>query len=902
MGRSYLCQKKQKIFILALLIALSGKNYSQEIIPAEIKDEKTLTKETAVSDLPSEEELNFMKAAGMISEEDYLILLDEIRGVQEEELNYSLNIDGLRAVNGYKMQNKENKVYFPLYSFLEAINLTNYETKENSLLLKLGDSLREVEINFDKKAVKTESFSYPFEDRVFEEEGEIYIEAELFTSIFLKEYIIHKDRYVISMNLNFTAPKDIVKRLDLKKEELNQETEENELMYTNTPHLFDLGYARIELEKMYSKTKDNGEEHDWSGNVEYQGDVLFGSMTTSLDLKEKKIGNTEIEYPDIWKEHILRIGNYTAGDVSREWGLSFKKDKGYYSSNKKYIIRERVPIGSRVELIYMGFVLEIQDAEEGVVEFNNPEIKSDRTYELKIYSPDGKIEVRKIDTAEDYNQQNKNEVEYDVNIREDHESGKVTSDLNIFYGVTDNLTTGGTYKREVEEIDGSFEYINSGRGELIYSNYIRKYPYVLTFGGEKTFDNYNTEDKNYEDRYSYDTLGEIKVDDWKFTVQRENFGKYYDEKTTDTYEVQYSINNWGTVSYEYEKSKMYSGEIEKDSNISMTVSKTYKSLMTTLDYSQKRSGDKEFGVNFYYTGFDKFSTRWENRWVEENGDTSYETEVTLYNNNYRGKFDYSLSAGYSEKYKDKITLNFTVRLDDWLEFGGDVDRGGNQRYTAGIDKVVDLQNVRKKVTNMDVSRVKVITFIDENNNNVYDKGEKKVPDVEVSIGKDKIITDEHGEGMFYGISNSIVYDINPRIKKPSFSQGNNKIKIKGRTSSTIEAYIPIKPMVTLSGKIEFDKILDLEEDEKQEIYNEILIRIMDLKGNEIELTMPDNTGEFDVSGLFPEEYKIEIMYTGIKYDIKSLDEKIALAYEDEEDTRITFKMSDKLISMNEKEK
>lgn len=157
--------------------------------------------------------------------------------------------------------------------------------------------------------------------------------------------------------------------------------------------------------------------------------------------------------------------------------------------------------------------------------------------ELKIYSPDGKIEVRKIDTAEDYNQQNKNEVEYDVNIREDHESGKVTSDLNIFYGITDNLTTGGTYKREVEEIDGSFEYINSGRGELIYSNYIRKYPYVLTFGGERTFDNYNTEDKNYEDRYSYDTLGEIKVDDWKFTVQRENFGKYYDEKTTDTYEV-----------------------------------------------------------------------------------------------------------------------------------------------------------------------------------------------------------------------------------------------------------------------------------------------------------------------------------------------------------------------------
>lgn len=895
--------KKQKIFISVLLVVLNMKGYSEQIGENKITQNDTAVKGLEISDIPDENELKIMRSMGIISEEDYIILLDELNGIKDEEMLYSLNINGFRETNGYRLEMKENKIYFPIYSFLESVNLTNYELKDNRLKIKLGDSLTEVIIDLDKGKIFNDGRIYEFEDRVFQNKNDIYLEAELFKSLFLTDYTINEKKYLVGMNLNFTDPKNIGHKLDLKRDELKEKQEENEIVYTNKAHFFDLGYARVNLEKSFSRV-DGKTTNDWGGNIEYQGDTLYGNLTTSFDLKEKEVGNIDIEYPDIWKKHVLRVGSYGTGGLgSREWGATFRKDKGYYSSDKTYVIRERVPIGSRAELIYMGFTLEIQDAEEGVVEFRNKEIKSDREYEVKIYSPDGKIEVRKIKTVESYNQQNRNEVEYDIDIRENKESKKISSTVNVYYGITDNLTSGGSYIRDIEKVNDKFEYVNSGRGELIYSNYIKKYPYLLRIGGEKTFDKYKDFENDYSKRYKYDYLAEVTIDNLKLHTETENYGKFYGEKKRDKYEITYDINNWGTIGYNYEKTKMYSEEIEKDSEFTISSSKSFRSLMTTIDYSQQRSGNKEYGVNFYYNGFDKFSVRWENRVTEEKGKNYYETEATLYNNNYRGKIDYNVSLAYSQKYKDRVSFNFTVRLADWFEFSGDIDKERNQRYSAGIDKVVDLQNVRKKVDNMNISRVRVTTFIDENNNDIYDKGEKLIPGVEVALGKEKVVTGKDGTGMFYGVSNSILYELKPKIKKPSFTQGKNKISVKGRTSSTIDAYIPVKPMMTLSGKIEFDKMLTLSEEDKQNIYNEILIRIKDKKGKEIELTMPDNTGEFDVSGLFPEEYNIEVLYTGLRYDIKSLKENVELSYNEDSDdgTRVVFIMSDKKISMNKKE-
>lgn len=897
----------EKIIARNRITELESSNKIKQEVISEIKEEKII--ETVINNnlaannnQADAENLKKMKDMGLLTEEDYQILLEESNGYRNEEALYSLSVNGRKVSNMYRIQKSDGKIYFPLFEFLEDIQFTNYKKDGESIKLYLGDSLREVDFDFKERKIKAPSDAIKeiaFDKDVYAQEEEVYIESGLFEKLFLSIMRVNEDKYALNMSLNFSTASEIQFSLRMKEEKAKN-NESNELIYTNEDKLFELGYTRIQLDKTYDKEKGGKSKSDWAGSLEYQGAFLYGNLITSYDMKEKKIGNVEIEYPEVWKEHTLKIGNYKSSGASREWGLRFAKEKGYYNSGKNYVIRERVPVGSRAELIYMGFTLEIQDAEEGIVEFNNSEIKSDRTYELKVYSPDGKIAVKEIKTTDDYNQQNKNEVEYDINIQEDHDSGKIKTESNVYYGITNNLTVGAGYKREVEEIDEKNKYVDDGRLELVYSDYLKSMPYTFRVGGEKTFNDYvDSRGRDFSKRYQYDYLGQLTVNNWKFVIEERNYGKFYEEKRKNSYRVEYKPANWISLGYEYNKNEKYSGEKENESRIDVTATKSYKKLMTTVNYARDTNNKDEYNINFYYTGFEKFSTRLENKWKEnKKGKLDYEAALTLYNNNYRGKLDYTLSAGYSEKYKDKVTLSFTMRLDDWFKVTGNADKEGNQRFGAGIDRIVDLKNMKTRVDSMSTSRVRAITFIDSNNNNHYNEGEIKIDGVEVQIGRDRVTTDKNGEAMFYGVPNSILYDLKPTIKKPSFTLGGNTIKVKGKSASTIDAYIPIKPMVTLTGKIEFDKNLTLTSAEKQEIYGDVLVKVKGIDGKEIELTMPDNTGSFDVSGLFPEKYQIEVLYLGTRFDLPMLDEVVELAYiDDTGNIRIAFTISDKLISL-----
>lgn len=854
------------------------------------------------------EELNKLKKRGAIGIEEYEVLKGELVKSEINKGVYSLKINGKLRTNIFRIQKKKKETYIPLMEFLNHIEFTNYERivdeKNDVLKLLLGDSLREVYFDLKNKKILTPTDEIKeriFNGWIYIENEELYMSSSLFKDLFLDYLDIDDKDYSIKGSLNFLTPEEIKNMMALEREKAGLSSENN-LVFTNKKKMFELGYARLNIDKTFDKREGEDWENDWSGNVEYQGAFLYGDLKTSYDLKEKELGNIYLEYPEIWNEHTLKVGSVRAGGDSRELELHFSKEKGFYNTQKSYVIKESVPIGSRVELIYMGFVLEVQDAVEGMVEFDNPEIKENRTYQLKVYTPDGKILMNEIQTADDYGQQNKSEVEYDIALRENKASGKVKTDVNVHYGVTDNLTAGLSYSRGVEKINGDNKYVDSVRGELIYSNYFKKLPFTIKFGGENSLNSYvDTSGKDFSKKYKYDLLGQITVKDFKFIVEQNNYGSYYDEKRENSYRIEYQPYNWLSLDYEYFTSKDYDGDGENYSTFGISASKTYKKLMTTFNYSKSSDKRDEYSLNFYYTGFEYFNTRLENKWKEDsNGDLNYEAALTLYNNSYRNSVDYTLSAGYSEKYKDKVTLSFTYKFDNWLDITGKSDKDGNQNVGIGIDRVIDLKNPTKKINSTDVSRVKVITFIDGNDNNIYDKDEPRVDNVEVNIGKEKLVTDKNGEAMFYGVPNSIVYDLKPTIRKPSFSLGDNKIKIKGKASSTIEAFIPIKPMVTLSGNIEFDRSLlsDLTKEEIQEVYSNILVRIKDEKGKEIELTMPDNTGIFEVSGLFPEVYQIEVMYIGTDYNIPTLDEMVQLAYIDEESNiKITFRMTNDLIAI-----
>ena len=76
-------------------------------------------------------------------------------------------------------------------------------------------------------------------------------------------------------------------------------------------------------------------------------------------------------------------------------------------------------------------------------------------------------------------------------------------------------------------------------------------------------------------------------------------------------------------------------------------------------------------------------------------------------------------------------------------------------------------------------------------------------------------------------------------------------------------------MLTLSGHVLIDETLNMLEEDREAFYSELVIELKDLNGEVIETALPDNEGLFDISGLFPKDYYIEVTYIGTKYDLKN---------------------------------
>lgn len=828
----------------------------------------------------------------IMSPEDYAIITNTYTQKEGKQI-YDLMINGELKSKSYSVWYKNQNMYFSLFNFLEAINFKNYhqDLKTGDITLLVGDSLEEIKIS-----VKNNYINYPIEklkllkDDLILDGREIYIKSDIFKSVFLRNLRISQEEQKINMNLNFSTPEEINLRLKLTKNSLNEEKLKDEIIYKNKNKLLEAGYLRTEVNKIFTRDKnseDDSFQDDWEARLEYQGAFLYGELNAEYDVKEHLLGDVKLTYDDIYNKHTLELSSFRYGDKgARENGIRFWKDKGYLvTGSKEYILTEDVPIGSRVELIYLGTVIDIQTAENGQVVFANRNIKEDREYKLRIYTEDGKIYEKIINTTSDYNQQNKGEWEYNFDIREDHASDRYRINAITYYGLTDSLTAGAGYIKEPRTINNKYEYLDKGRGELIFSNSIKGYQYTLRAGGEKAFNNYidDVTLKSTEDEYKYDLLGQIDFKDLRFKYQQENYGKYYYDKFEKVLSARWKPIKpleleWEKVWKEKYRDLSYSEEERKQEGDRYRVeySKSWKSLLLTAEYQKSTLFDEEdeYSLNLYYTGFRTFTTRFENTWNE---DGKYETAFSIFNNG-NDLFDYTLEARYSEETKDSLTFRFNLNYNNWFNFESEADKKGNQRYKVGIDRITDLRNPKANIRSIESSPVEVTAFIDMNNNDKFDEGEKIAKNIEIKLAGETKKTDKEGKAIFYGIPNRVLYDLNAEIKRPSLLQTPVPLKVEGKNTATIEAYLPIKPMTTLTGQINVAEMLGLSELEKMKIYENIIITIKDISGKELEVTMPDETGTFDVSGLLPTEYLIEVNYIGIDYSIKGINEVIQLSY------------------------
>lgn len=825
------------------------------------------------------DELTEMYNQNILTKEDYEILKKQMEKKGEREGLYLLKLNNRYVSNDFIVIERESINYLDLTKFIEIIGLKNVEKTEKTLTLYIGEELEKIEIELLKNRIYFKN--KVIENSFLQENGVIFLQEDTFKELFLNHLDIDKQNLKITMSLSFTEPKDILRLVEFKKETLDKKGMEREKdkVVKGKREFLAPGYLKIKGEQEFDKaSNEKSYKKDWIGEIDYQGAFLYGEFTGRYDLRNSYLGNLNLNYKDIWKGHTFTIENRRVkkqnNSSTREWGFSFYKDKGYFNLGEKVIIRENVPIGSRVELLYMGIPIEIKDDDNGVVTFDNELIKTDRTYELKIYTSDNRIYTKEIKPTQDYNRQAKNEIKYSVYINEDkYRDGKYRGIANIYYGITNRFTVGAGVRREIELFNDYSEakpknfYINYGNLETIYGGVHNGIGYTLKFNGEKAFSDLSNNEKSYRDNYTYTGLGELKYGKYSTTFSKTQYGKYHSQKEISTFRFKYDIIKNLRLEYNYDIKEDYQEHREKNSKIGLSLDTKYKEIlfMANTQVDLINSDKNIYSIGAYYAGFQHMTIKLENRWRDSG--KNYESILTLYNNNFKGLFDVSTELKYEKEKKDMISLRVTMKLDDLFTIGSSLASNGERNYKVGIDKVIDLKNPKFKLDNTDVSRANIIAFIDENGNDEYEENEKYLKGVEVTTGKQVATTNENGRATLYGLSNGMEHELNIVVKNPNYILNNEKIKVLSNYTSDIKLYVPVKPLINIRGKIEFDKDIKVQGYEKQDFYSNILIEVMDQNGKILELVAPDNTGYFDISGLIPEKYQLSVKYTGIKYNL-----------------------------------
>lgn len=828
------------------------------------------------------EELNKLKELNLISNDEYEVFKNELLGTETGENLYTLSVNSLKVSQVYPILKENNRFYFPVINLFNTIGFTNYKVLNGVLEFTLGTNNELITINSNKNFIsglREEKTIHLNNKELITTNSDFYIESELFKKIFLESFKLNEEKYSLSMGLSFETPEEVKRYLRNTEDGLVDAKDAGEIMFTNKKTIFDLGNLGINVQGFTERNEgDKKFNTDWSGNLEYQGSLLYGEFTMGYDVRNNEVGTASLYYPDIWKEHSLDIVNSSSGS-SRAWEFTFRKEKGYFRVGRNFTITENVPIGSKVELLYLGFPIDIQQADNGVVEFNNPEIQENRTYVLRVYTPEGKIYTIDINTTDDYNQQKRGEIEYDISFRENTQFNKYETNANVYYGITDNFTTGFNYSRTLETGDNNETgYLDTVRGEGVYSNTVYSLPYTLVLGGEKAISTYkSTEGDSDKDRYGFDYTGQIDVKNFKFIASGARFGKYFDEKQSNDYSITYNPGGLFQVNYNWGHTKYYDGSKDSDESVGFNVSKAYKDLLVTFDYNKALKNDDTYRVNLYYNGLVNHNVQLSNEWSEKGND--FETILSVSNKNIFDILDYTVELSYSEVEKEKFTFSISLDYESW--FTTDIDiNGKNQRYAMGIDKVVDLKDIRKNVESLDSSRVKITTYLDENNNGVRDNDEKTVKNVYIKLREEEQITDEDGVAWFHGIPNNVTYELKPTIRTPDQTLTEAKLKVLGRQVGTIEAEIPVKPLLNLTGALIFDSNLKISAKEKEGILENTLIKILNSKGKLIEYINPESDGSFEINGLYNEKYTVEILYMGTDYDIQGTAKNIQLAYKE----------------------
>ena len=748
---------------------------------------------------------------------------------------------------------------------------------------------RENKIIYGKIGEKDYKFYYG-DTKYIAGDQDIYIRGTDLSQVFeLKEYNWSTETYILKLKTKFKTPYEIYVEQEERLKGLDGDekkyVDENDLYYQERK-LFTPGVLRPRYTN-YDIGDDDGEF-----STRYDTHMLYGDFTTTgFFYPDTYLGYTALTYNEILDEKSIIVGDaymqtYEVLGSKNLTGLAIQNWDGVGEIEiGQTTIRGFAPYNSSVELYRNGSLYKfIQVEEDGIYLFENINIQNyNDVYTIKIYNFDGSIEIKQVSMMSGSNILTKGEVDYgllvgtyrEINEDDDEETvdieeKSVEGNVNVSYGVTNNLTIGTEYINiltENRESDITYNYPTELLGlNLYYTTGAVRYPIYFEFS--EIYDlKYDTENRythigivrqrfgsnvlslegymysdflafleDYENRYVVDWRGRIN-NYWGYNLSYDNIDEFG------------YIEEYGSVGIYKNKDR-----ISHELGVIYPFSSDYGNPEMYYNYSNSNINFRDTNLNFIF---------------QIDSDFEDETDIKVALKTAENK---KLKAGvylyYNTEDKFEAGLEVTYKVFNWLEIIGDLSYDEDETYyDIGVDmeKTIILEKPLANNSNPYPSKswMEGRVFMDDNNNGKYDDGEKLLEGVVVTVGRKEAVTGVDGVYFIDNISSYEVkdFEVNIETLDPMLEAANEKKYIKLYPATGGNMDIPIQTISVIMGDLQFnDETVDGVK--RFPIVSQLYIQLKTLDGKVVMENRVEPEGFYMLEKVLPGEYILEMDYRG----------------------------------------
>lgn len=623
--------------------------------------------------------------------------------------------------------------------------------------------------------------------------------------------------------------------------------------------------------------------------VRYSGPLLYGDFVSQLDLNlhgDVQLKSMQLNYRNVgsFAEISLGDGLVKVSPLLRNSsvvkGLTFQS-KVDHDSDGVTTIEGQAPAGSEVELYWSGVLLDFQRVENDTYSFDLVPVWGENNfYQIRIYTPDGRVETRKQSLIASLDQLVPGESLYRGGLG--FNDGEMLLSSSVDYGLNSQLTVGGSimaftpsasmesletfvggkgiYQLRPElNLSSNFHYGLAQGGWVYQSGFRSLYKDVSLTGQLKGYHNLkvpNRERVLWQDQLHYlNQEGLLQVQK-RFAKDQATFE--YRWKNYQGY-VQQSFQG----SYHYQLS--YTTNLTLEDTLTLDLEGWKNQLAGEMMFSKEGVGNLKGQVELDFTA---------------HGLKSYQVLANYRSQNGAEPWNYTLGVGIID-HRFTYMVSGEYQFAEWLVVRGSVS---NHRVSIGLN----LQETRRlddplhqmKRDSLNKGWVEGRVYLDTNGNGQWEEGEQGYSGVQLLLD-DYLLTTTDTEGN-YSIEGVTPYQplklqIDMNSLDPMYLPQAEKFWVEVRPGAGMTVDFAILPYFGISGELK-----GLPANQLEKVSKQVQVVLLDHAGREIASCIPEYDGFYIIDQILPGIYhlKIESLNEELAYEIEPVVYNLEFSYDE----------------------